>query len=307
MSINNYKDSWNNRVTSAKTGAIAVDGSTDEATLVSNGEWTAAQLRAALDIQPSDTVLELGCGVARIGKQLAKDCAHWIGTDISENMIEQAKARTADLDNVSFKALTRNDLSAIEDASIDKLYSVAVLCHMDKEDLFNYMREVQRVLKPGGITYLETWNMDDTVGWKRWQYEADNWFISEHSERKDVARNQFCYPGEFALYAQKAGLQSLAFFHKSSWNQIIAGKDLDADTSAHWQQRLETDKDKIIYSDVFNRLFEYAVDVTYNAIHPSEMMTFIDGLGDLPEAKLYRTYLIGLWKNNTELWGDCDY
>lgn len=307
MNVNNYKDSWNNRVSSLKTGAIAVDGSTDEATLVSNGDWTAAQLRAALDIQPQDTILELGCGVARIGKQLAADCKHWIGTDISENMIEQAKARTADLDNVSFVALKRNDLSGVEDNSVDKVYSVAVLCHMDKEDLFNYVREVQRVLKPGGVAYLETWNMDDRVGWKRWQYEADNWFISEHSERKDVARNQFCYPGEFALYVEKAGLESLAFFHDSSWNQIIAGKQLSEAVASEWRQRLTANKDHIIYTDVFNQLFEYAVDVTYNAIHPSEMMAFIDGLGEQPEAALFRTFLIGLWKDNTELWGACDY
>ena len=86
MAHDNYKDTWNHKVKSLKSGAIAVDGSTDEETLLSNGQWTADQMQAALNITKDDVVLEMGCGVARIGKLLAPLCKKWIGTDISENM-----------------------------------------------------------------------------------------------------------------------------------------------------------------------------------------------------------------------------
>ena len=175
--INNYKDIWNKRVHSLKSGAIAVDGSTDEETLLSNGQWTAGQMEAALNINKDDVVLEMGCGVARIGKLLAPICKKWIGVDISENMLEVAKQRMQEFDNVEFHALSRNDLSCIPDNSIDKIYTVAVFCHLDKEDLYNYMKEFHRILKPGGIAYAETWNLGSDIGWKRWNYEAKNWFI----------------------------------------------------------------------------------------------------------------------------------
>ena len=303
MDLNNYKDTWNNRVTDLKSGAIAVDGSTDEETLLSNGLWTANQMKSALNINSEDVVLELGCGVGRIGKQLTPHCKKWIGVDISENMINVAKERLKDDNNTEFHVLLRNDLKQIPDNYVDKAYSVAVFCHLDKEDLFNYLRELRRIIKPSGTLYVETWNMASDIGWKRWQYEADNWFISEHSERKDVARNQFCSPDEFDLYVKKAGFDILGSYSKSVWNQIIAGKDLNESEINQIQQYLNQNQEDFVYSQLFSKLFEYAMDVTYNAIHPKEMMAFIDTLGDIPVAHLYRKFLIGLWKDHEDLWG----
>ncbi len=306
MELNNYKDTWNNRVNSLKSGAIAVDGSTDEATLMSNGKWTANQMLAALNINKNDTVLEMGCGVARIGKLLAPHCEKWIGTDISENMLSVAKDRMQEFDNIELYALKRNDLSCIKSNSVDKIYTVAVFCHLDKEDLFNYMREFNRILKPGGLVYMETWNLATNIGWKRWQYEADNWFISNHSERKDVARNQFCSPDEFNLYAQHAQLDILGSYSDSVWNQIVATKDMSQDQKSSTVDYLKENEEQFIYSQTFSKLFEYAMDVTYNVIHPKEMLKFIDTLGDRPVAELYRKYVIGLWKNNQTVWGEIE-
>ncbi len=303
MELNNYKDTWNNRVNSLKSGAIAVDGSTDEETLISNGKWTADQMLAVLKIDKDDVVLELGCGVARIGKLLAPHCKKWIGTDISENMLKVAKDRLTEFDNIELHALKRNDLSCIESNSVDKIYTVAVFCHLDKEDLFNYMREFNRILKPGGLVYMETWNLATAIGWKRWQYEADNWFISNHSERKDVARNQFCSPDEFNLYAQHAQLDILGSYSDSVWNQIVATKDMQAQQKEEISHYLMENKNKFVYSQTFSKLFEYAMDVTYNVIHPRVMLDFIDTLGNKPVAELYRKYAIGLWKNNEAAWG----
>lgn len=306
MDRSNYKDKWNDRVSSLKSGAIAVDGSTDEETLLSNGQWTSDQMQVALNISNQDVVLEMGCGVARIGKLLAPHCKKWIGVDISENMLDVAKERLSSFDNVEFHALVRNDLSCIPDNSIDKVYSVAVFCHLDKEDLFNYLREMNRILKPNGTIYVETWNLAHNIGWKRWQYEADNWFISDHSERKDVTRNQFCSPDEFDLYVKKAGFEIMGSYSDSVWNQIVASKGGDKEFIQSNVDYLTKHESDFVYSQTFSKLFEYAMDVTYNAIHPKEMMEYIDTLGDVPVAVLYRRFLIGLWGNNVELWGDVE-
>lgn len=303
MELNNYKDTWNNRVNSLKSGAIAVDGSTDEETLLSNGKWTADQMHAALNINKDDIVLEMGCGVARIGKLLAPMCKKWIGTDISENMLKVAQERLSDFDNVEFHALKRNDLSCIADNSINKVYTVAVFCHLDKEDLFNYMREFYRVLKPGGVIYVETWNMASKVGWKRWQAEADNWKISNHSQRKDVARNQFCSPDEFDLYVTKAQFDILGSYNDSVWNQVIACKGMDADIKEKTLDYLKKNINTIVYSETFTELFNYTMDVDHGTIHPSVMMEYIDTLGDIPEANLYKRFLIGFWKDNQQRMG----
>ena len=307
MELNSYKSSWDQRVTSLQSGAIAVDGSATEETLVSNGQWTAAQVKAALDITQADIVLELGCGIGRIGKELAVDCKHWIGADISENMINGAQQRLQSLNNVSFHTLPSNNLSVLEDASIDKAYSIAVFCHLDKEDLFNYLRELRRVVKPGGTIFVETWNLSHPIGWKRWQYEADNWVNMDHSQRKDVARNQFCTAEEFRLYVEKAGFEIIREYSDSVWIQVIASNQLNATSQTELGNRLDNHQSEFVYSNIFSTLFEKTMQVSFNEITAQQMMDYIDQLGDAPEAELYRRYLVGLWKDNEAIWGKCSY
>ncbi|MEE9345886.1 MAG: class I SAM-dependent methyltransferase [Methylococcales bacterium] len=307
MELNSYKSSWDQRVTSLQSGAIAVDGSATEETLVSNGQWTAAQVKAALDITQADIVLELGCGIGRIGKELAADCKQWIGADISENMINGAQQRLQSLENVSFHTLPSNNLSVLEDASIDKAYSIAVFCHLDKEDLFNYLRELRRVVKPGGTIFVETWNLSHPIGWKRWQYEADNWVNMDHSQRKDVARNQFCTPEEFCLYVEKAGFEVIREYSDSVWIQVIASNQLNAASQTELGNRLDNHQSEFVYSNIFSTLFEKTMQVSFNEITAQQMMDYIDQLGDAPEAELYRRYLVGLWKDNEAIWGKCSY
>ncbi len=44
-----------------------------------------------LHIAEDDDVLEIGCGVGRVGVALAPCCDQWIGADISSQMLEHAK------------------------------------------------------------------------------------------------------------------------------------------------------------------------------------------------------------------------
>ena len=66
MDFRDYKSFWNDKAATPVGARIAVDGSTDEHTLRLTGAFSAAQARAALDLQPTDRVFELGCGVGRM-------------------------------------------------------------------------------------------------------------------------------------------------------------------------------------------------------------------------------------------------
>jgi cyclopropane fatty-acyl-phospholipid synthase-like methyltransferase len=298
-----YKDHWNIRARTPEDAVAAVDGSTSEEVVRHTGRWAAAQVRAALDVQAADRVLELGCGVGRIGRELAPHCAAWIGTDISEKMIEHAVQRLADRDNAHFHQLSRTSLDMIESDSVDKAYSIAVFCHMDKEDLYLYLRELNRILRPGGLIFVETWNLSHPVGWRRWEYEPQVWARSDHSQRKDVARNQFCTPEEFALYVSHAGFDVLANYHESQSVQIVAGKQLSDEAAEAQRERLERHRDEIAYSPLYAELFGQFVDVIFGRLKATEMLAFIDNRSETPEADLYRPYLLSLWRKNAELWG----
>ncbi|NIV20704.1 MAG: methyltransferase domain-containing protein, partial [Gammaproteobacteria bacterium] len=159
MDANSYKEIWDFKASDPCAAMTAVDGSFSEEGLQHTGRWSANQVKNALGVDRQDRLLELGCGVGRIGRELAPHCGRWLGVDISDNMIDNAERRLAHLDNVQFHRLSRTSLDMVGDGEIDKAYSIAVFCHMDKEDLYLYLRELRRVLREGGLIFVETWNL----------------------------------------------------------------------------------------------------------------------------------------------------
>jgi SAM-dependent methyltransferase len=304
MEFESYQQFWNHQATTPESALAAVDGSASEEVVQTTGRYTARQVATAIDLNDSDSVLELGCGVGRIGRELAPRCNHWTGVDISSKMIAHARERLAHLENIDFHELRRSDLEALGDGSISKAYSVAVLCHMDKEDLYLYLKDLWRVVRPGGLIYVETWNLAHPIGWKRWEYEVNNWNRSDQKQRKDVARNQFCTPDEFQLYVRHAGFTPLACYADSPWVQVIAGHSLDEQAIESQRRRLEEHGGEIAYSPLFGRLFELTVDVIFGVIHPREVIAFLDECGDRPEAVLFRPFIETLWKSKPEIWGE---
>lgn len=304
MNQTNYKDCWNDRAKSQEAAIAAVDGSTGETIVQHTGRWAAQQVKTALDIQAVDHVLELGCGVGRIGRELAASCGHWTGVDISENMIRHARERLSDHSNVNFHQLTRTSLDMLQDNSFDKAYSIAVFCHMDKEDLYLYLQELNRVVKPGGMIFVETWNLSSPVGWRRWAYEPLVWRDSDHGQRKDVARNQFCTPEEFELYVRQAGFQPLANFHDSQSVQICAGNGLSAERIRREMTRIQEAACDIAYTPLYAELFAQFVDVIFGKLHARDLLAYIDERPETDEAALFRPYVLSLWKKNAELWGE---
>ena len=304
MQAPDYQTYWDAKAGNEEAALAAVDNSGSEDAARATGRWTADQMRAALDIRPGDTVLELGCGAGRIGRELAADCGLWIGTDISPRMLDVAARRLSDHDNIRLEALTRTSLEMIKPDSLDKAYTVAVLCHMDKEDLFLYLREMVRTLRSGGLAYLETWNLADATGWYRWMYEVEYWNGADQNQRKYVSRNQFCVPQEFRLYAERAGFQVIAAFSDSPWCQLVVGKDLDRASLEDQRRRVADARSRIAYSPTFGQLFGLSAQVIYGEIHPRDMLEIIDGMPAAPEVELHRLYLMSMWRSNTARWGE---
>ena len=95
-------------------------------------------------------VLELGCGTGMILKEIHPIARSAKGIDISPGMLEQAKARGLDVIEGSATDLP------FESDSFDLVYSFKVLAHI--EQISEAMCEVSRVLRAGGVAYLEFYN-----------------------------------------------------------------------------------------------------------------------------------------------------
>lgn len=109
-----------------------------------------------LRIQPTDHVVEIGCGIGRITRPLAARAARVVGVDVSAEMIQRARQALADLPNVELMVGNGRDLTGIPDASADVVYSFIVFQHIpDPAITCGYVRDIGRVLRPGGWTLFQ--------------------------------------------------------------------------------------------------------------------------------------------------------
>lgn len=99
------------------------------------------------------TVLEVGCGVGRMSQALAKRFDHVEAVDISSEMVSRARQyqERAGITNIRYHLVSGQDLRSFDDCSIDFCFSFIVLQHIpDIGVILSYVREMGRVLKPGG-------------------------------------------------------------------------------------------------------------------------------------------------------------
>lgn len=103
-----------------------------------------------MDIQKSETVLDLACGPGFFSREFAKEARNVIGVDLSSSLIELAQQNAPK--NVEFHVAPADSVPFIETASVDK--AAIVLALQNIENATGVLRECARVLKPGGKLFL---------------------------------------------------------------------------------------------------------------------------------------------------------
>jgi ubiquinone/menaquinone biosynthesis C-methylase UbiE len=166
ISSSDYKTNWNRLAETNESALLHVAGYTDEVMLKAAAEHTLHVLSGYFNLGPDQTILEIGCGVGRVGKELAPKIKRWIGCDVSSNMLGHAARRLEGISNVDLVQISGYDLKPIPDASVDSVYCTVVFMHLHEWDRYAYVCEAFRVLKPGGRFFCDNANLAHEDGWK---------------------------------------------------------------------------------------------------------------------------------------------
>ncbi len=107
-------------------------------------------------VSGDSVVLNIGCGIGRVEKYLAPNVKELHAVDISGEMIALANRRLAGLPNVRLREVALDEyLSAYADGLFDLVFSLLVLQHMEREHAYTYLQHAHRVLKPGGLLFVQ--------------------------------------------------------------------------------------------------------------------------------------------------------
>ena len=165
-----------------------------------------------MGIRKDDVVLEIGCGIGRVGKLVAPLCRKWIGCDVTSNMLLLAAERLRDLPNVELKEISGYDLRGVADASVDVVYCTVVFMHLESWDRYNYVLEAIRVLRPNGRIYVDNINLCSDGGWK--VFETHRAF-SPANRPPHMTQNST--PQEIQSYLKRAGFSDVRIRTDDDW------------------------------------------------------------------------------------------
>jgi ubiquinone/menaquinone biosynthesis C-methylase UbiE len=161
-----YKKVWDRQAQEYDVASLAVAGLLGEEAMDQRAQGTIGFLRQTVGLHPQDVILEIGCGIARVGKPLSRLCLHWFGADISGGMLRHAAKRLSDRPNTTLVELATVGLQEFPRDAFDMVYCTVVFMHLFEWDRYRYVEESMRVLRPGGRAYFDNFPLDSEHGWE---------------------------------------------------------------------------------------------------------------------------------------------
>jgi SAM-dependent methyltransferase len=140
---------------------IRVSGEYNSA-FIEHGEILLGYLNSALscvdkDLTSFDKVLDFGCGCARLLRALHYQAApsqKLYGTDIDAEAIEWCRANHSKA--AEFSVNPAMPPMTYSDDMFDLVYSVSIFTHLPEAMQYSWLKELQRITKPGGYLLLTT-------------------------------------------------------------------------------------------------------------------------------------------------------
>jgi SAM-dependent methyltransferase len=122
-------------------------------------QWYATLLPRVQAYLPAKTILEIAPGFGRWTQFLHPLCHRLVVVDLSERCITACRKRFSDLDHIEYHVNDGTSLEAVEDRSIDFVYSFDSLVHAEEDVMASYLQELSKKLQPNGIGFVHHSNL----------------------------------------------------------------------------------------------------------------------------------------------------
>ncbi len=129
-------------------------------------------------------VIELACGQGRHVKKYIEQAGKITLVDILNNNLEVCKEKYKYSDKISYYCNNGYNLEELEDNSYSALFTYDSMVHFEMMDVYSYLKDIYRVLKPGAYALFHHSNNDKS-------YKED--FLSGFENRNFMNKDIFAY------------------------------------------------------------------------------------------------------------------
>ena len=165
-------------------------------------------------------ILEIAPGRGRWTQFLQVHCASLIGIDLAPSCVEHCKQRFRDHANLEFKVNDGLLLPMVADASIDFAFSFDSLVHAESDAVSSYVRELARVLKPGGVAFIHHSNLGAIRGvlWNKVRRRMSGTSLDLHGRASSMSADTM---REFAERSGMSCVQQELVPWENSWPMLL--------------------------------------------------------------------------------------
>ena len=160
--------------------------------------------RFAEDVRGRGLVADLGCGPGHVARYLHEQGVRMLGIDLAPRMIEWARKLSPEIE---FRV---GDMRALElpDGALAGIVAFYSLIHIDEREMRPTLRELRRVLAPGGLLLVAFHIGEETV------HRDELW---GHAVSLDF---RFLQPARMAASLEEAGLHVLESVERESYPDV---------------------------------------------------------------------------------------
>mmetsp|Transcript_153670 Transcript_153670/g.294443 ORF Transcript_153670/g.294443 Transcript_153670/m.294443 type:complete len:367 (-) Transcript_153670:64-1164(-) len=149
-------------------------------------EWIFSQVKAE-----ACRVAEIGSGGGRVAAPVAQRVSELVCFDLSAEMLKAARRHVSEreLSNVRFQHVDgEGEYPAEYNESFDFVYSFDVFVHLDLHQMRRTLRNMRRILRPGGYCFVSFANLLAPDGWRRFVRQSRYTVGGFYFVSPDIAR-----------------------------------------------------------------------------------------------------------------------
>lgn len=159
----------------------------------------AAQILIDAGLRDGASVFDFGCGSGRVAHAVSKrvDVREYLGTDVVQALLDYAATRTPD----HYVFLRHDELGIpAADATLDMVHAFSVFTHLLHTEIYIYMQDMARALKPGGTLVFSFLEFAAPTHW-----EVFRTSVAAQKQTALPHLNSFLERGQIEVLAAHAG------------------------------------------------------------------------------------------------------